>query len=116
MQSTSTFDFGGKIVKNWPVRSYFFSFFGFQNSQEVESGQYRKKLYNQFLPTVFDLDGLSFNPNRSQDVGSSDDSSESRRSSDYRDAVAARLETILARFVSDYRGIFAIEGECAGSR
>ncbi len=82
----------------------------------MKSAQYIKRLFNAFLPTVFDLDGLSFNPNQSQDVGSSDDSSESRRSTDHRDAVAIRLETILARFVSDYRAIFAIEGECAGSR
>ncbi len=32
-----------------------------------------------------------------------------------REVLILRLQSILARFVSDYRGIFAIEVKCAGA-
>jgi len=65
---------------------------------------------------VFDLDALLPSPNNSQDKYGSDDSSDGCCRADPCDAVIARLETILSRFVSDFNGIFAIEGELLTSK
>jgi hypothetical protein len=71
------------------------------------------------LPTVFDFQNLQLysltadlspdDPEKSESGNASPDSDKKR------EILIIRLESILARFVSDYRGIFAIEVECAGT-
>ena len=104
-----------------------------QRSSEVSTAQRRRSFYNQFLSTVFDVPALQdqcekghhslcccLAQQQQQNSSTSDENNEGGNNQQsllenkekHRIFVISRLESILARFVSDYRAIFAIEGEC----
>ncbi len=60
-----------------------------------------------FLKLISDV-----SPEESFKIRNSSESNSQEESDKKRDVLILRLESILARFVSDYRAIFAIEGKC----
>ena len=97
------------------------SFFS-QNIEDASDKKRGQSLFYHFLSTVFDVQSLqlvSVTPDSTpDDSGSGSGSGSGKASPDFDkrcQVLTLRLESILSRFVSDYRGIFAIELECAAA-